>query len=85
MGTYRWKKYKIELLPIKIPTEEVELKIESLVDHVIKNKKQKIDTSTLESEIDQLVYQVAWIDGGGDRDCGRKMNINLINNLKLIW
>ncbi len=60
MGTNRWKKYKIEMLPIKVPTEEQEKETEIIVDLILKIKKQnpKADTTALESQIDQLVYQL---------------------------
>jgi len=46
MGTNRRKKYKIELLPIKIPTAEVELVIENLVEKILqaKNINREVDT-----------------------------------------
>jgi len=58
MGTNRWKKYKIEMLPIKVPTENMELKIINLVDKIIDQKKHNLDTSKSEYEIDQLIYQL---------------------------
>jgi len=60
MGTNRWKKYKIELLPIKIPTEYQVKAIESLVNQILSTKKSDptTDTSALEKEIDQLVYKL---------------------------
>lgn len=60
MGTNRWKKYKIELLPIKVPSESQEQTIEILVNEIISIKKQNAsaDTTELENEIDQLVYQL---------------------------
>ena len=60
MGTNRWKKYKIEMLPIKTPTTNQEHEVEILVNSIIKIKKQDTfaDTSALESEIDQLVYKL---------------------------
>jgi hypothetical protein len=60
MGTNRWKKYKIELLPIKMTTPAEEKKIEKLVDKIIKLKKDnpKADTIALEREIDELVYKL---------------------------
>ena len=60
MGTNRWKKYKIELLPIKVPTESQEQTIEILVNEILSIKKQNAsaDTTELENEIDQLVYQL---------------------------
>jgi type II restriction/modification system DNA methylase subunit YeeA len=60
MGTNRWKKYKIEMLPIKEPTETEELLLEKIVNQILTAKKSdpKADTTTLETEIDQLVYQL---------------------------
>ncbi len=60
MGTNRWKKYKIEMLPIKEPTETEELLLETIVNQILAAKKSdpKADTTVLETEIDQLVYQL---------------------------
>ncbi len=60
MGTNRWKKYKIELLPIKQPSEDQEYEIENLVNEILKNKKNNLQTRTtdLENQIDQLVYKL---------------------------
>ena len=60
MGTNRWKKYKIEMLPIKEPTETEELLLEKIVNQILTAKKSdpKADTTALEQEIDQLVYQL---------------------------
>ncbi len=60
MGTNRWKKYKIELLPIKMPSEKQENQIELLINKILSIKKQNpnTDTTDLENEIDQLVYQL---------------------------
>jgi adenine-specific DNA-methyltransferase len=60
MGTNRWKKYKIELLPIRIPTESQEQEIEHLVDTILKIKKgnPSSNTADLENQIDQLVYEL---------------------------
>ena len=60
MGTNRWKKYKIELLPIKVPSIEQEKRFEILVNQILAVKKQlsTADTSNLENQIDQLVYQL---------------------------
>lgn len=60
MGTNRWKKYKIELLPIKIPSLEQEKEIEILVNQILAKKKQNpsADTTDIENQIDQLVYQL---------------------------
>jgi hypothetical protein len=60
MGTNRWKKYKIELLPIKFPDEKQEKQIESVVNQILIAKKQdsQADTTALEKETDQLVYEL---------------------------
>lgn len=60
MGTNRWKKYKIELLPIKMPSPEKEKEIENIVDRILVSKKQNTtaDTADLEAEIDRLVYEL---------------------------
>jgi hypothetical protein len=60
MGTNRWKKYKIELLPIKEPSEIQEHELEILVNEILSIKKHNhvADTTTLEKKIDQLVYQL---------------------------
>jgi type II restriction/modification system DNA methylase subunit YeeA len=60
MGTNRWKKYKIELLPIKKVTKTEQKQIEKLVDKIITAKKKdpQTDTTKLESQIDQLVYKL---------------------------
>lgn len=60
MGTNRWKKYKIELLPIKTPSLEQEEEIEILVNKILSIKKHTptADTIELENQIDQLVYQL---------------------------
>jgi len=60
MGTNRWLKYKIELLPIKEPSENQEKEIENLVDEILllKNQNSAADTSDLENQINHLVYQL---------------------------
>ncbi|HMS98897.1 MAG TPA: TaqI-like C-terminal specificity domain-containing protein [Saprospiraceae bacterium] len=60
MGTNRWKKYKIELLPIKVPSAEQENEIEKIVNKILVIKKQSptADTTNLESQIDHLVYEL---------------------------
>ncbi|MFM6422481.1 hypothetical protein, partial [Planktothrix sp.] len=54
------KKYKIEMLPIKKPTETEELLLEKLVDQILNIKKSNpnADTTILEQQIDQLVYEL---------------------------
>ena len=56
MGTNRWKKYKIEQLPVPVPAQEVENEIETLVNQVLTLKKENQSTLHLEAEIDRLVY-----------------------------
>ena len=60
MGTNRWLKYKIEQLPIKDISEQQQLPFINLVDKILAAKKQDsaADTSALEKEIDELVYQL---------------------------
>ncbi len=60
MGTNRWKKYKIELLPIKQPSEGEEKQIENLVNQILQNNKNnlQVENTALENQIDQLVYQL---------------------------
>lgn len=58
MGTNRWLKYKIELLPIKDIYLKQQLPFITLVDKILSAKKDnsKADTSAWEKEIDALVY-----------------------------
>jgi hypothetical protein len=60
MGTNRWKKYKIELLPIKIASQDQEKEIEFLVNQILATKKQNPSaiTTDLENKIDKLIYQL---------------------------
>jgi very-short-patch-repair endonuclease/type II restriction/modification system DNA methylase subunit YeeA len=60
MGTNRWLKYKIELLPIFQPSMEQMDSIEKIADKIISLKKQNssADTTDLENQIDQLVYKL---------------------------
>nr|WP_039451660.1 TaqI-like C-terminal specificity domain-containing protein [Pedobacter glucosidilyticus] len=60
MGTNRWKKYKIELLPIKITSQAQEKEIEILVNQILAIKKQDplANIIELENQINQLVYQL---------------------------
>ena len=56
MGTNRWKKYTIGLLPIKVPTKAEEIQIENLVNLLLKNPSgfdQKIS-----EKIDNIIYQM---------------------------
>ena len=54
------KNIKIELLPVKVPSIVQEKEIEILVNQILEIKKQSstADTTDLESQIDQLVYQL---------------------------
>lgn len=58
MGTNRWKKYKIELLPIKDISSKQQQPFVALVEKIIDGKKNGIDTAALETEIDNLVYKL---------------------------
>ncbi len=60
MGTNRWKKYKIELLPIKVPNEDEEIEIVNIVDKILSLKSLDpiADTTSLEAEIDRMVYDL---------------------------
>lgn len=60
MGTNRWKKYKIELLPIAKASVAQEKEIEAIVSKIIDLKKTNpsADTTSLEDEIDQLVFKL---------------------------
>jgi len=56
MGTNRWKKFKLELLPIA--ECDVHQAFITLADQIITLKKQNQDTSKLEAQIDQMVYEL---------------------------
>jgi hypothetical protein len=60
MGTNRWKKYKIELLPIKDLSSLEQIPFINLVNQIISDKKLEplADTTHLEAQIDLLVYQL---------------------------
>ena len=60
MGTNRWKKYKLEQLPVAEPTPIQRKTIEMLVDRILEMKSVNIfaDISAIENEIDQIVYQL---------------------------
>lgn len=58
MGTNRWLKYKIEQLPVPVPTEETEAQLTVLVDKVLALKKAaNADTLAYEAQIDALVFR----------------------------
>lgn len=54
------QKVFLEVIPIKVPSADEQLGIETLVKRVIDIKKRDIqaDTTDLEAQIDQLVYQL---------------------------
>jgi hypothetical protein len=60
MGTTRWKKYKIERLPVKKMSEEEQHPFVQIVEKILEIKKGNpdADTTTLEKQIDRLVYQL---------------------------
>lgn len=58
MGTTRWKKYKIELLSVPMPDISTKEIITDKVKELIKNRNEGSDTDTIESEIDQMVYEL---------------------------
>lgn len=60
MGTNRWKKYKIEQLPVPVPTTSDGQAITALVDLVLSQKKVNPSATTLalEAEIDLMVYHL---------------------------
>jgi hypothetical protein len=58
MGTNRWKKYKIEQFPIKVICENKMIIFEKIVSNIINNKSDGKDTSSLEQQIDNLVYKL---------------------------
>lgn len=59
MGTNRWKKYKIELMPIKT-SNSFHSQITAIVEQIIEKKKEnpEADTTAEEKEIDRLVYEL---------------------------
>ena len=60
MGTNRWKKYKIQLLPIKEPSKIEEDFITKIVDEIISEKDSdpNSDTQNLEETINQHIYNL---------------------------
>ena len=60
MGTNRWLRYKIEQLYVPIPTEGDSKTVEGLVNKILTAKRANpaADTSELERQIDELVYQL---------------------------
>jgi type II restriction/modification system DNA methylase subunit YeeA len=58
VGKIRYKKAFLEQIPIPEPRDLEENKIIKLVNEIIKFKVERKSTTALESEIDQLVYQL---------------------------
>jgi hypothetical protein len=60
MGTNRWKKYKLEQLPVVKPNKEIEVQIVELVDQILEKKSANPNDNTmaLEQEIDKKVYEL---------------------------
>ncbi len=60
MGTNRWLKYKIEQMPIKNCSNEIQILFNEKVTQILTLKKQdpNADTSVLEAEIDRMVYEL---------------------------
>ena len=60
MGTNRWKKYKLEMLPVVKANLSQQKEIVSLVDTILSKKKAnpQDDTSKEEKKIDELVYKL---------------------------
>jgi hypothetical protein len=58
VGKIRYKKAFVENIPIPDPSDIVKNRIEVLVDQIIELKKQDQDTTAMEEEIDQMVYDL---------------------------
>ena len=54
------KKYQLEVIPIPIPTKEIQNKIEAIVNTILNAKANYCDedTSNLEHDLDRLVYNL---------------------------
>ena len=46
------------MLPIPVPNIEQENEVISIVDKILKNKENNMDTSILENELNNIVYQL---------------------------
>jgi hypothetical protein len=58
VGKIRYKKAFLEQIPIPTPTDLEEESIIEIVDKIISYKSESKSTTSLESEIDQLVYEL---------------------------
>jgi len=56
--TFQFNSDVIKKIPIKLSNKDITKKIENLVDEIIKLKKEDIDTTPLEKEIDKIVYEI---------------------------
>ena len=57
VGTNRWLKYTVECIPVPL-LDEHEAVWNSIVDKTIENHTNGIDASSLESQIDEMVYSI---------------------------
>lgn len=57
-GGYMMQKIFLDKIPVLVPSIEQEEKFISLVDQILQSKQQGKDTTQLEKQIDQLVYQL---------------------------
>ena len=60
MGTLRWKKVYVEVIPIPKVPRETQRPLVRLVDQIIaaKDADPDVDTAAEEKEIDRLVYEL---------------------------
>lgn len=60
MGVLRWKKVYVEMIPIPVTSKQKQKSFVALVNKILaeKQKSSDADTSHIEAEIDQLVYQL---------------------------
>ena len=61
---FQYRKSSLETFPIPEPNENTLKEIEDLVDKVIEEKKNNIDTKGLENEIDKMVYELYGLEEG---------------------
>ena len=57
VGKNRWLKYTVECIPVPVLNEDATA-WNSIVDKTIENHTNGIDTSSLESQIDEMVYSI---------------------------
>ncbi len=58
VGTVRWKKFKIETLPVPNITPEIETVFEQLLDNLLSALKENISISKIEQSIDIEIYNM---------------------------